>query len=411
MPLLVVAQRMPTELPELGPIGPVSFDNPKFIGFVVGIAVLVIIMGCLCFRGCCCGRSGQTEKGRSDQVTIFLNTAETAESKRVKLLLLGTGSSGKSTIFKQMQILYGGDNEYGEKFSDFEKQTFKQVLRRNLVECIQTLIGGVHKFRVPFQTPGSTEAAARLMAIDSYSPNFWEPHIEADCIHLWTKEPAIGHAYQRRSLLLLLDSCSYLFTQIKRISHPDYVPTVKDILRARLRTSGIVERNFNVNHVDFLFLDVGGQRNERRKWIHCFSGVTAVIFLTAISEYDQVLFEDEKVNSLHESLNVWSSICNNRYFSQTAMIIFLNKIDLFREKINHVPLTTCFPDYTGPNDEENCARHIEDRFKELNQQEKVIFCHRTCATDTKMIERVFDDCRMVILKEQLQRLGLESLRS
>ena len=36
------------------------------------------------------------------------------------------------------------------------------------------------------------------------------------------------------------------------------------------------------------FLDVGGQRNERRKWIHCFEGVTALIFVTAISEYDQV---------------------------------------------------------------------------------------------------------------------------
>ena len=38
--------------------------------------------------------------------------------------------------------------------------------------------------------------------------------------------------------------------------------------------------------------DVGGQRSERKKWIHCFEGVTSIIFCTAISEYDQVLLEE-----------------------------------------------------------------------------------------------------------------------
>lgn len=38
-------------------------------------------------------------------------------------------------------------------------------------------------------------------------------------------------------------------------------------------------------------VDVGGQRSERRKWIHCFENVTSIIFLVALSEYDQVLVE------------------------------------------------------------------------------------------------------------------------
>lgn len=38
-------------------------------------------------------------------------------------------------------------------------------------------------------------------------------------------------------------------------------------------------------------MDVGGQRSERRKWIHCFESVTSIIFLVALSEYDQVLAE------------------------------------------------------------------------------------------------------------------------
>ena len=38
---------------------------------------------------------------------------------------------------------------------------------------------------------------------------------------------------------------------------------------------------------------MGGQRSERKKWIHCFEDVTAIIFCVAMSEYDQVLHEDE----------------------------------------------------------------------------------------------------------------------
>jgi hypothetical protein len=47
--------------------------------------------------------------------------------------------------------------------------------------------------------------------------------------------------------------------------------------------------------------DVGGQRSERKKWIHCFENVTTILFLVAISEYDQLLFEDETVNRMQEA--------------------------------------------------------------------------------------------------------------
>lgn len=43
-------------------------------------------------------------------------------------------------------------------------------------------------------------------------------------------------------------------------------------------------------------LDVGGQRSERRKWIHCFDDVKAIIFLTAINEYDQVIMFESCMN-------------------------------------------------------------------------------------------------------------------
>ncbi|KAG7244678.1 hypothetical protein INR49_029697, partial [Caranx melampygus] len=95
-----------------------------------------------------------------------------------------------------------------------------------------------------------------------------------------------------------------------------------------------------------IMFDVGGQRSERKKWIHCFEGVTAIIFCVALSAYDLVLAEDEEMNRMHESMKLFDSICNNKWFTETSIILFLNKKDLFEEKITRSPLTICFPEYT-----------------------------------------------------------------
>lgn len=121
---------------------------------------------------------------------------------------------------------------------------------------------------------------------------------------------------------------------------------------------------------EFTMVDVGGQRSERRKWLHCLyvlfcsglmerSGdVTAVIFLVAINEYDMVLEEDNKTNRMEESLKLFSKLTGSQWFDEVSFILFLNKTDLFRvclqqnpvltslkEKIKKRPLTEYFEDY------------------------------------------------------------------
>ncbi len=71
------------------------------------------------------------------------------------------------------------------------------------------------------------------------------------------------------------------------------------------------------------------------------------MFCVALSEYDLVLREDETQNRMQEALQLFDSICNSRWFTDTSIILFLNKTDLFRAKIQKVPLALCFPDYTG----------------------------------------------------------------
>ncbi|ETE58604.1 Guanine nucleotide-binding protein G(t) subunit alpha-3, partial [Ophiophagus hannah] len=154
--------------------------------------------------------------------------------------------------------------------------------------------------------------------------------------------------------------------------------------------------------------DVGGQRSERKKWIHCFEGVTCIIFCAALSAYDMVLVEDEEVNRMHESLNLFSSICNHKYFASTSIVLFLNKKDLFQEKITKTNLCVCFPEYDGPNTFEDAGNYIKKQFLDLNtrKEDKEIYAHLTCATDTQNVKFVFDAVTDIIIKENLKDCGL-----
>lgn len=163
---------------------------------------------------------------------------------------------------------------------------------------------------------------------------------------LWA-DRGIQELYERANEYQLIDSAKYFFERIDEIVKEDYVPDTQDLLCARARTTGITEICFDLNGVHWRMVDVGGQRNERKKWIHCFQDVTALIFCVAMSEYDLKLYEDERVNRMHESVTLFEEICNCQWFNETSVIMFLNKSDLFEVKIKEVDLKVCFEDYAG----------------------------------------------------------------
>ena len=172
-------------------------------------------------------------------------------------------------------------------------------------------------------------------------------------------------------------------------------------------------------------VDVGGQRSERKKWMHCFQDVKAVIFCVALSEYDLKLYEDDMTNRMQQSLKLFKEICNNKWFTNTSMILFLNKKDLFEEKISRVDLSVCFPEYTGmffffaslswltplwqPTGGKDCktaTKYIEDQFLAQNENfKKQVYPHATCATDTDNIRFVFNTVKDIIIHEALEDFG------
>jgi GTPase SAR1 family protein len=328
------------------------------------------------------------------------------EQQKIKLLLLGAGESGKSTIFKQMKILYGTG------FGDDDRKAQVPVVHSNTIASIKVLIQACEDLDIEIET--AKDEAAALGDMSEETP--LDETIAKQVTAVWN-DAGIQAAYVRRNEFQLNDSAKYFFTRASETWKDEYIPTVEDILKVRVRTSGIVEEEYVIDGVKFAMYDVGGQRNERKKWIHCFDEVTAVIFVAAISEYDQVLYEDNTQNRMVESLNVFHEICNSKWFENTSIILFLNKRDLFEEKIKIKdirqpdpadPERMLFDDYDGGLNYEAGVSYIVNQYLAQNDNKdtnKEIFWHVTCATDTSNISAVFNACKEIILRQNLEGSG------
>ena len=99
------------------------------------------------------------------------------------------------------------------------------------------------------------------------------------------------------------------------------------MLHSRLRTTGITETLFELGQLNFRMMDVGGQRSERKKWIHCFDGVQCLLFMVALSGYDQSLLEDQSAVSRTSTTTVWFDgsdyDCWIRLLNKTTSFFFL----------------------------------------------------------------------------------------
>lgn len=323
------------------------------------------------------------------------------EAHKIKLLLLGAGESGKSTIFKQMKVLYG------QPLTEDERKHFTQIVYTNVIMIIKALANQVEKYGLKAElSPELQTSFAAVLALSEYDTI--TPEVAAHIKALW-QSPVFQQVWARRSEFQVVESHKVYLEEIDRIGAADYLATQNDILLTRVRTSGIVTERYIIDQTEFEMYDVGGQRNERKKWIHCFESVTAVIFVAALSEFDQSLYEDSTTNRMVEAIQLFEDVCNKSHFEKSSMILFLNKQDLFAEKVARVNIkdVDAFSDYAGkPHDEEDGIEYFVQKFRSVNaNRDREIYHHTTCATDTENVAFVWGACKDIILRANLKDSG------
>ena len=236
----------------------------------------------------------------------------------------GAGESGKSTVLKQMKLLYA------QGFTKSEKEEWRAIIFQNIQGAFKVIIDAMEELSIPFENEKnkvSSNWPVEFWTIDAYSvrSNMSMPSslkttlVQRICCQWLTcsrsricglmeefnkqLRRAMNSLYTTISnsmfstrnplIKTVLNNVRSFFLDVDRLFARDYVPTDQDVLRSRLRTTGITETIFDLGSLTYRMFDVGGQRSERKKWIHCFENVNCLLFLVAISGYDQCLVEDK----------------------------------------------------------------------------------------------------------------------
>ncbi|KAJ7265235.1 guanine nucleotide binding protein, alpha subunit [Mycena rebaudengoi] len=268
------------------------------------------------------------------QAEEALKEAKAKMFGKAKVLLLGSGDSGKSTLLKQLKLIHK------VPFSTQETEWFRQLVFDNITRGLRCLLMAMTDMAL--ELPSSyTEVDPETGFVRGWGPGEFggsagvrihasakkgekaeegdEEGVKGDEINadveliehaddledgepfpvryygpltrLWSEE-VVRTAWGRGSEQAVPENLQYFFADLPRFFDPAYVPTEQDIVRTRERTIGVTETKFVLREHEMLMFDVGGQKSERRKWIHCFQDVTSILFLVSLNGYDQCLVED-----------------------------------------------------------------------------------------------------------------------
>lgn len=348
-----------------------------------------------------CGPSKDLETAMNGRIELAQNKKKNEESQKIHLMILGTGDSGKTTLRKQIMNIHA-DN-FG---TEVARIRYASHILGNLMDGVLDVLNCMDsKEYEDIKLMLRSERAAGNACLSEKVANVMKSLIQSPDFNRTIEE--------KNQAEIQLQDCWYTFAEELK-AYPawggdGWVPSVEDCVRARARTSGIITESVVIEDLPFVLYDVGGQRSERRKWMHMFENCMACMYVVAMSEYDQVLFEDRSKNRLQESFELFQECANSAWLKNATLLLFLNKKDIFLRKFvqEKIPLnvTGLFPTAPTSNSLEAAVDWFVEQFQKRILRKTKLFVHVTTATDASNVAAVVKVVKSTIVQRNLQASG------
>eukprot|EP01129_Flabellula_baltica_P011821 TRINITY_DN523_c1_g1_i2.p1 TRINITY_DN523_c1_g1~~TRINITY_DN523_c1_g1_i2.p1 ORF type:complete len:358 (-),score=91.37 TRINITY_DN523_c1_g1_i2:41-1114(-) len=333
----------------------------------------------------------------------------------------GLSSAGKSTFIRQMQLMYG-------ELNDDERRTYSEIIRHNLILGMIDIAEFVDHNELAVQE--KNRRMIRKLRETKYDLDLLDEKNKEGFLLLW-KDPVVQSVKGMETVLDKSPNISYFMEKFEEIADKDYMPTDDDIIRARQKTTGTVTATFDFDAVTWTINDVGGQMTERKKWDAIIQDQMRVLFFVAVNEYNILSSElpdgTEEMTRLDFSRTVFLQEAENimeRGEELQLIIVFLNKIDLFEEKMKtdegYNEFYEQFPEFDEiiPKkkkvskekdiDEviEQALEHVSHRFIEDAPPELNLVFHLCCALDKDMLGIIMKAVQSCIMENYVAASGL-----
>lgn len=292
-----------------------------------------------------------------------------------KLLLLGTGETGKTTICKQLRLKL--DPKGG--LDDEELKQHKVFIICNMVNALGKACEHMNEEGITYESEDAADIADSIVSLSerqSYlvvnAVSDYDEYLYDNICELWSDKSVQRTMRERMSDFDVCDSVLYFLDNLGDLSPPFDTPTVRQVLATCRKTTGIVQTYVSFRDVRLHLVDVGGQRNERKKWSFAYHDVNMVLFVVALSDYYQQLYEDDTVNRMKESLDVFANAVNDPALKHCPFFLIFNKVDSFEYRMRDMmqSLQLCFPEFEGGYDTDAAKNFIEDQFTSLYRKDE-----------------------------------------
>ncbi|KAJ6573113.1 guanine nucleotide binding protein, alpha subunit [Mycena vulgaris] len=279
---------------------------------------------------------------RSEEIAKELGKRWAFIRDRKSVLVLGPRNAGKSTFMRQARL-------FNSEFTLQERLEFSVAIHAGLLDTMR-------RISCAFDEPAIKAAISSFFQATAKDRILTE-HISATVRNIWAN-PILKDAVRGSPQFQVVSgSLEYFLDSLPRLASPGYTPTDLDIMLPRWKSMLVGSWD---HPMATTLVRVRHDAGLQRKWIHHFSDAEALIFVVDLACYDQI-----PLNAMREAMRQFEDVYNSGILYTRTVVLLMNKLDLFREKLARVPFSVCFPEYPDADEPIAAVMYCIERFSPL----------------------------------------------